>query len=265
MNEPKASRTPKVAGPKGFTLIELLVVIAIIAILAALLLPALSNAKERSKRTACINNLRQLMLSCHLYANDNRMYLPRGGKDFVPEGDDPEADTHTPILSHTTYTNLLQYCGTIRVLDCPNLNSSFERSEDWRMHESWGLAIGYSYQGGHGGTPWPPVGGVTNAWISPQTTADDPTLVLASDLNVYCHSSGFQKILAPHSSRGQIIKEEDYFRQHPEALRQTPRDIGAQGGNVGLLDASVTWKDISRMRVYRGSREYDDQGCFIMW
>jgi prepilin-type N-terminal cleavage/methylation domain-containing protein len=265
MNERRVPRAPEGAWRQGFTLIELLVVIAIIAILAALLLPALASAKERSKRTACINNLRQFMLVCHLYANDNRMQLPRGGKDFVPDGNDPEEDTHTPILSQTTLTNLMQYCSTIKVLDCPNLANSFERSSAWRVHESWGLAIGYSYQGGHSGTPWPPVAGVTNAWISPQTTADDPTLVLVSDLNVYCHSSGYQKILAPHSSRGQVIKEEDYFSQHPEAFRMTPRDIGAKGGNVGLLDASVTWKDISRMRVYRGSRMYDDQGCFIMW
>jgi len=265
MNKRRAHRAPEGARRQGFTLIELLVVIAIIAILASLLLPALANAKERSKRTACINNLRQFMLVCHLYANDNRMNLPRGGKDFVPDGSDPEEDTHTPILSQTTLTNLMQLCGTMKVLDCPNLASSFEKSAAWRVHESWGLAIGYSYLGGHSGTPWPPAGGVTNAWISPQTTADDPSLVLVSDLNVYCHSAGYQKILAPHTSGGSRIKEEDYFSQHPEALRMTPRDIGAKGGNVGLLDASVTWKDISRMRVYRGSRMYDDQGCFITW
>ncbi len=72
----KANRGKKAVVKTIFTLIELLVVIAIIAILAAMLLPALSKARQKGQATACINHLRQISTGTNMYADDYDAYLP---------------------------------------------------------------------------------------------------------------------------------------------------------------------------------------------
>ncbi len=98
---------------QGFTLIELLVVIAIIAILAAMLLPALASAKQRAWTIACNSNLHQISLGMTMYADDARGLYPESGGNIAWGQKDP----HT--RSASWMEQILSYMGNTNVYHCP--------------------------------------------------------------------------------------------------------------------------------------------------
>jgi prepilin-type N-terminal cleavage/methylation domain-containing protein/prepilin-type processing-associated H-X9-DG protein len=89
---------------RAFTLIELLVVIAIIAILAALLLPALANAKARASSLQCLSQMRQIGLATVLYADDNEGNLPRSSHSAMAHGQLPWGYALLPYLGNQRFT-----------------------------------------------------------------------------------------------------------------------------------------------------------------
>lgn len=242
---------------KSFTLVELLVVIAIIAILAALMLPALADAKERARRASCKNSMRQFILAVHLYGDDNRQQLPVGASNMGP------LDDHLPIVCDATSNALVQYTKSERVLHCPSFAEAFIRRQPFRSagDAHYGYVIGYNYHGGHLNTPWSPMVG-TNTWISPQKLTDASTLVLLSDMNDW--SPGYGESFAPHGKNGPVLSSAGDFA-NIGANGAPSMAIGAAGGNVGLLDGSVRWKKGPLMEVYRGSQAQGRDGCWAMW
>ncbi|HYG36925.1 MAG TPA: prepilin-type N-terminal cleavage/methylation domain-containing protein [Clostridia bacterium] len=121
--------SPKQAG-KGFTLIELLVVIAIIAILAAMLLPALSKAKTKAQGIQCMSNLKQLQVAWQLYSLDMKEKVPTSGYkspleptawvdgwlDFTPSNPD---NTNTAALKDPNRSKLAYVIQQVGIYRCP--------------------------------------------------------------------------------------------------------------------------------------------------
>ena len=217
----------KIHRVKGFTLVELLVVIGIILLLVAILLPALSAARENAKRVECASRLSELAAAIHLYANEHHGSVPAGNRDN-------NAEEHTIWMSKYDFSWFVANLKTPRMLSCPHLQDT---QPNYPVNDI-GWVLGYDYLGGH--IKLRSI--VVPDWFPPLKSSEKGAYAVFSDMNDWSPVDGWTAI-------GHRIGGPGGFFMNTGG--KTPKEYGSRGGNVAYLDGSVAWLDIDSMHAHQ--------------